>query len=251
MNGKINELALFAGIGGGLIGTHHFLKWKCVCAVERIPYRQESLLRRQRDGLLPLFPIWNDVRTFDGKPWRGIVDVVTAGFPCQPFSISGKQEGEKDERNMWPETIRIIREVGPDFAFLENVPGLLSFDYFGTILGDLAEAGYDAVWTTISSKNLGAPHKRNRLWILAHTHEISSYSFEYEKGEFNKRHRNWTSDELRGVVCFDGIKRGVPSEFIRMANGVPNWLDRLEGCGDAQVPQVVAQAFMMLLDKIT
>lgn len=248
---SINELALFAGIGGGLIGTHHLLGWKCVCAVERIPYRQESLLRRQQDGLLPLFPIWDDVRTFDGNPWRGIVDVVTAGFPCQPFTTSGLQKGESDERNMWPETIRIIREVGPAFALLENVPGLLSFDYFGTILGDLAEAGYDAKWTTLSVAPFkDAPQIRERLWILAYHSEIGTYSFGNEKGNTFGLFQTWQTKNFCDVHCIDGTIRKIPSEFLRMDDGLPNWVDRVAACGDAQVPQVAATAFIILLNTI-
>lgn len=161
----MNELSLFTGIGGGLLGGF-LLGWRTVCAVEKEPYCREVLFRRQRDGLLPMFPIWDDVRTFDGKPWRGTVDVVTAGFPCQPFSVAGRRRGEQDERNLWPDTIRIIREVRPRFALLENVPGLLATRYFGRILGDISESGYDAEWDVISAADVGAPHLRKRLWIL-------------------------------------------------------------------------------------
>jgi len=163
----MNELALFAGAGGGILGGR-LLGWRTVCAVEKEPYCREVLLRRQRDGVLPLFPIWDDVRTFDGKPWRGLVDVVSAGFPCQPFSCAGRRRGADDDRNLWPETCRVLREVGPCFALLENVPGLLATDYFGGILGDLAEAGFDACWDVVSAAECGAPHLRKRLWVVAH-----------------------------------------------------------------------------------
>ena len=163
----MNELALFAGVGGGLLGSH-LLGFTPICAVEIEPYCREVLLRRQRDGVLPMFPIWDDIRTFDGTQWRGVVDIVTAGFPCQPFSVAGKQRREGDERNMWPDTIRVIREVRPRFALLENVPGLVRCDYFGQILADLAAAGFDAEWDVISAGELGAPHRRERLWIVCH-----------------------------------------------------------------------------------
>lgn len=91
----MNELALFTGTGGGLLGSR-LLGWTPVCAVEKESYCREVLLRRQRDGLLDLFPIWDDIRTFDGSPWRGAVDIVTAGFPCQPFSAAGTRRGELD-----------------------------------------------------------------------------------------------------------------------------------------------------------
>jgi DNA (cytosine-5)-methyltransferase 1 len=145
------------------------LGWRTVCAVELNPYRQAVLLARQADGFLDPFPIWDDVRTFDGRPWRGIVDVVTAGFPCQPFSVAGQRRGSDDERNGWPDTIRILREVGPRFALLENVPGLLTHEYGRTVFGDLAEAGFDASWCVLGADDAGAPHRRKRLWILAHS----------------------------------------------------------------------------------
>lgn len=160
------ELALFAGIGGGILGGK-LLGWRTVAAVETNPYCREVLLRRQRDGVLPLFPVWDDVRTFDGRPFRGVVDIVTAGFPCQPYSTAGRRRGEGDERNLWPDTVRVIREAGPEYALLENVPGLLAFDYFGEVLGSLADCGYDAEWDVVSAGSVGAPHLRRRLWILA------------------------------------------------------------------------------------
>ncbi|MGO9613407.1 MAG: DNA cytosine methyltransferase [Dissulfurispiraceae bacterium] len=163
----MNELHLFAGAGGGILGGI-LLGHTTVCAVEIEPYCRKVLLQRQRDGILPKFPIWDDVRTFDGKPWRGLVDIVCAGFPCQPFSVAGKRRGESDERNMWPETIRLIREIRPQYAFLENVPGLLAHKYIQRIFGDLAEARYDAKWCVLGADDCGASHRRKRLWILAY-----------------------------------------------------------------------------------
>jgi DNA (cytosine-5)-methyltransferase 1 len=140
------ELALFAGAGGGLLATKHLLGWHTVCYVEINEYRIEVIKARIRDGLLDDAPIWSDIRTFDGPPWRGCVDIITAGFPCQPFSVAGKQRANDDSRNLWSDTIRIIREVKPQWCLLENVPGLLSgsHGYYGQILRDLAESGYDA-----------------------------------------------------------------------------------------------------------
>ena len=164
----MNELALFAGVGGGLLGTH-LLGWKPVAAVEKEPFCREVLLQRQRDGLLPLFPIWDDANTFDGRQWRGVVDIVSAGFPCQPFSVAGSQSAGDDDRNGWPSTLRIIGEVEPRYVLLENVTGLLapSHGYFGHILGGLASLGYDVAWDCFPATAVGAPHRRDRLWILA------------------------------------------------------------------------------------
>ena len=167
----MNELALFAGAGGGLLASQHLLGFATVCYVELDAYCVAVLQARISDGYLDDAPVWDDVKTFDGLLWRGSVDLVTAGFPCQPWSVAGKQRGEEDDRNLWPDTIRIIREVKPRYCYLENVTGLLagSHGYFGAILGDLADSGYDARWTVLSAAEVGAPHLRKRLWVLAYS----------------------------------------------------------------------------------
>lgn len=162
------EISLFSGAGGGLLGTTHLLGWRTVCYVEWDKYAVEVLKARIRDGYLHDAPIWDDAFTFDGRPWAGLVDVVTAGFPCQPFSVAGKGLAEHDPRNGWPAVIRILREVRPRYALLENVAGLLSKPYIRRILGDLAEAGFDIEHDCITAAEVGANHKRERLWFIAH-----------------------------------------------------------------------------------
>lgn len=163
----IKELSLFSGAGGGLLGTAHLLGWETVCYVEWDDYCTQVLNARIDDGYLHDAPIWDDVRSFDGRPWRGHVDVITAGFPCQPFSVAGAMGAGIDQRNGWPDTRRIIRDVRPRWVYLENVPGLLagSHGYFGTVLRELAALGYDARWGVLSASAVGAPHRRDRVWI--------------------------------------------------------------------------------------
>jgi len=161
----LNELALFAGAGGGILGGH-LLGWRTVCAVEWEAYPASVLCARQNDGFLPPFPIWDDVQTFDGKPWRGIVDVVSGGFPCQDISAGGKGEGIDGERSgMWREMARVIHEVRPRFVFVENSPMLTSRG-LGTVLGDLATMGFDAKWGVLGAADVGANHQRDRIWIV-------------------------------------------------------------------------------------
>lgn len=161
----MNELALFAGAGGGILGGH-LLGWRTVCAVEWEPYPASVLAARQNDGLLPAFPIWDDVCTFDGRPWRGIVDVVSGGFPCQDISAAGKGAGIDGERSgMWREMARIVGEVRPRFVFVENSP-LLVGRGLAVVLGDLAEMGFDARWGVLGASDVGAPHRRERIWIV-------------------------------------------------------------------------------------
>ena len=173
----MRELSLFSGAGGGLLGTK-LLGWRSVGYVEWDGYCQAVLEARICDGVLDFAPIFGDIRAFLRDGWadryRGLVDVVTAGFPCQPFSVAGKRKACGDERNLWPETAEVLQRVQPAFALLENVPGLLSArsadgrHYFGTVLGDLAALGFHAEWGVLGAADVGAPHLRKRLWILAH-----------------------------------------------------------------------------------
>lgn len=163
----MRELHLFAGAGGGILAGQ-LLGHRCVCAVEREPYAQAVLVARQNDGTFPPFPIWDDVRTFDGRPWRGIVDVVAGGFPCQDISVAGDGQGIEGERSgLWTEMVRIVREVRPRIVFVENSPMLTSRG-LGRVLGDLAAMGFDAEWGVVSAADVGAPHLRERIWIVAH-----------------------------------------------------------------------------------
>jgi DNA (cytosine-5)-methyltransferase 1 len=164
----LRELHLFAGAGGGILGGL-LLGHVPVCAVELEEYPRKVLLQRQRDGILPWFPIWDDIRTFDGKPWKGRADIVAGGFPCQDISTAGKGAGITGERSgLWKEMARVVCEVEPGFVWVENSPALTGRG-LGIVLRDLAEMGFDAVWGVLGADDTGAPHKRKRIWILAHS----------------------------------------------------------------------------------
>lgn len=163
---SLNELALFAGAGGGILGGH-LLGWRTVCAVEWEPYPASVLCARQNDGVLPPFPIWDDICSFDGKPWRGIVDVISGGFPCQDISISGKGDGLEGQRSsMWYEMARVVSEVRPRYVFVENSP-ILTLRGGVRVIADLTAMGYDTRWTVMGAADVGAPHQRDRIWIFA------------------------------------------------------------------------------------
>ena len=268
----LNELALFAGAGGGLLGTH-LLGWRPVCAVEIEPYCREILMRRQRDGVLPLFPIWDDIRTFDGRPFRGVVDIVTAGFPCQPFSVAGAQRRESDDRNFWPDTARVLREVRPKFALLENVPGLLACDYFGEILSDLDAAGFDARWDVVSAAEVGAPHLRKRLWILANargkklrgesrrrsgssrsgTPESRDDGEDGDVANADSEGRELDEEHARHDAARGNVRRGcweAEPEVGRVVDELADRVDRLRALGNGQVPAVVVEAWRRLNETL-
>lgn len=171
----LRELALFAGAGGGILGGK-LLGWRTVCAVERDAYARDVLVARQNDGCLAPFPIWDDVCTFDGRPWRGRVDVVSGGFPCQDISVAGKGVGITGERSgLWGEMRRIIGEVRPQFVFVENSPAL-TLRGAGRVTGDLAALGYLGSNGVLGAVHAGAPHKRERIWFVAHAESLGSGS---------------------------------------------------------------------------
>ena len=174
-------LDLFSGYGGFTLGLRLAgLDTTTVAYVEWDKYCQQVIQQRQRDGLLDDAPIWDDIKSFDGRPWRGCVDIISGGFPCQPHSVAGKRAGADDDRNLWPDTLRLISEVRPSHIILENVPGILVSDggrppYGGTVVGELSEIGYDAEWMLVSAAEAGAPHLRKRWWLVAHALDNGSH----------------------------------------------------------------------------
>jgi DNA (cytosine-5)-methyltransferase 1 len=259
----LRELALFAGAGGGILGGH-LLGWRCVCAVEWEPYPAGVLIARQNEGILPPFPIWDDVRTFDGRPWRGIVDVVSGGFPCQDISAAGKGAGITGERSgMWKEMARIIGEVRPRYVLVENSPVLTSRG-LGVVLGDLAALGYDAEWGVFNALDAGALHQRERIWILAHSNEdddAKQFGRRRSGCSFNGRYPSrgeWVLTRVsRGSWVGPHIEAPGMAEWAknepdldRMVNGIPAQVDRNNAIGNAQVPAVVRLAWNTLHERI-
>lgn len=239
---SLNELALFAGAGGGILGGK-LLGWNPICAVEYAAYPRQKLLERQRDGLLPRFPIWDDVRTFDGNPWRGSVDIITGGFPCQDISAANQNGGGVDEgerSGLWKEMSRIICEVRPRYVLVENSP-MLANRGLGTVLGNLAAMGYDARWGVLGACNAGLLHKRERMWIAANA---------ADKSIPKKTKREWEIciQERAKLWCqprSTGWWRAMPP-IPRMADGLASGVDSNRAIGNGQVPAVVGLAWKIL-----
>jgi DNA (cytosine-5)-methyltransferase 1 len=243
----MRELSLFTGAGGGLLGTR-LLGWRPVGYVEWADYCQRVLRARIDDGHLEEAPIYGDLRAFNGEgyaaAYRGMVDVITAGFPCQPFSLSGRKLAGDDERNMWPATAECIRIVRPRFALLENVPGLVSCGYIGTVLGDLAAMGYDARWGVFGADSVGAPHRRERLWIVANANGERLQG----QGPLGQR-INSAPDCYREASGLVNAFRGRALPYVcRVHDGVADGLDRLKAIGNGQVPAMAALAWLTLLE---
>ena len=252
----MNELALFAGAGGGILAGH-LLGWRTVAAVEIEDYPRRVLLQRQADGFLPRFPIWDDICTFDGKPWRGKIDVVSGGFPCQDLSAAGKGKGLDGERSgLWREMARVICEVQPRYAFIENSP-MLTVRGLDRVLCDLAQMGFDARWGVVGAADVGAVHQRDRIWIvaelpppkMAHTNsnrlegDRQIGNTKTSRKQFRGR---WTKSSPISLLTPDEHENAC--KCVRDADAVAYRVDRLKAIGNGQVPAVAATAWRVLND---
>ncbi len=238
----MRELHLFAGAGGGILGGV-LLGHTTVCAVEIEPYCRKVLLQRQRDGILPKFPIWDDVRTFDGKPWRGLVDVVCSGFPCQRHSDIGKIHGSKGF-NGWPDTIRIVREIMPGIVWLENVTAILS-GFWGGIAADLSELGYDCRWGVFSACSVGAPHSRERLFCMAHSRSFGLETTQFGLEKCEKRRKPFMPSTADRSTWSSRLP--LPS-ICSISDGLAGYMGEVKSAGNGQVPAVVRLAWETLMD---
>ena len=216
--------SLFSGIGGfdlGLERAGHEIVWQ----VENDAYCRKVLAKHWPD-----VPCYEDVHDCGAHNLEE-VDVCIGGFPCQPVSLAGKQRGQDDERWLWPQYARVLRELRPKHCIVENVPGLLVRG-MGDVLGDLAELGYDAEWGCVSAASVGAPHLRKRIFIVAHTDEGRC-----------ERPRASDTRQANAYTQHGHIPGGcgwweVEPSLDRVADGVPARVDRLRALGNAVVPQV-------------
>jgi DNA (cytosine-5)-methyltransferase 1 len=248
----VNELALFAGAGGGILGGR-LLGWRTVCAVERNPDAARILLERQNDGSLEPFPVWDDVCTFDGRPWRGLVDVVSGGFPCQDISNSGHKVGIEGERSgLWREMARIVGEVRPGYVFVENVAALLGRG-LGAVLADLAGLGFHARWGVLGTADVAGAQPRERVWIVAHAEGFGRRSVLEEFRVLQAASARGSGSACPGGVEYaadtDGVLRPTEPGLVRVADGVADRVDRIRLAGNGQDPRVAAEAWTRLTSE--
>lgn len=191
----MNGLALFAGVAGLDLGVRLTIpSARTVCYVEGEAYAASVLVSQMEKGGLHEAPIWSNVVTFDGKPWRGKVDFITGGFPCQPWSKAGKLKKTEDERWLWFDIERIICEVRPQYLFLENVPGIIDGG-ISHILKSLAERGFNAEWGCLRASEVGANHQRDRAFIFAYCAERGcTLSHDFSDGLLTR----WFNDKKSG-----------------------------------------------------
>jgi DNA (cytosine-5)-methyltransferase 1 len=219
--------SLFSGIGGIDLGLER-AGMTCIWQSEIEPYACQVLAKHW-----PNIPNLGDIRDID---WTTVerADVVAGGYPCQPFSVAGRREGEDDPRHLWPLFAECLRVLRPRYALLENVAGHLSLG-FGQVLADLAALGYDTRWDCIPAAAVGAPHFRDRVFVVAHSgrKRLEKLWISPSGGKLGQPPRK--TDETR----FSQIGRWTPEPNVgRVAHGIPRRMDRLRALGNAVVPQV-------------
>jgi DNA (cytosine-5)-methyltransferase 1 len=255
--------------------------WRTMGYVEINDYCCRVLRKRMEEGVIYEAPIFSDITAFVdlgySRRYRDMVDVITAGFPCKPFSLirarargegRGGEDvtGEKDREdredrdevgdqksNLWPITLRCIRDVEPRYVFLENVRGLATSGYLGRVLWDLTSVGYDCRWRTISAEDVGAPHRRDRIWIVGERRsgrerqeervgEVVSHATMGGRGRREDPVGEEGSFRIKSNLWWE-----VEPQMGRVVDGFPGRVERIRGLGNAQVPIVAAAAWRSLI----
>ena len=243
--------SLFAGIGGFDLGFEMAggfeIVWQCEI---------DDWCRRVLKKHWPNVRQHDDIKTFPTEKHDWSCDIICGGFPCQDLSYAGRGAGlEGGRSNLWFEMLRVVRVVRPQFVAVENVPALLGRG-MGTVVSGLAEIGYVVEWDCVSASAVGAPHRRNRIWIVAHADEPNSCNPGTMADTVEPGLEGFAGDGIRGSepgrepagqdrsTAQAGVPAGsdwwaVEPDVGRVANGIPRRVDRLRGLGNAVVPQVV------------
>lgn len=244
--------SLFSGIGGFDLAAQ-WVGWNNVFQCEKDEWCNKVLAKN-----FPTTKRYADIKLFNAKKYNGTIDVISGGFPCQPFSTAGLQKNEADERFLWDEMHRVINEVRPKWVVCENVTGLLSIDDSKTIqriYNDLEGEGYRIEMFAIPAFGVGALHKRERVWIVANSNSGRLLKQNTVCEQQGRADVLWTS-KIGQTVCWEeleaignnteqrGIKEPISESFLcGRNNGIPNRMDRIKGLGNAIVPQVAYEIF--------
>jgi DNA (cytosine-5)-methyltransferase 1 len=214
----MNHLDLFSGIGGFSLGLEKAgFTTKAFCEMD--PFCKLVLNKHWKD-----IPIYDNIKTLNGTQIEkdiGAIDIITGGFPCQPYSVAGKQKGTNDDRYLWPEMFRVIREVQPTFVIAENVKGLVNIQdgmVFETVCSDLESEGFEVQTFIIPAAGIGAPHKRERVWIVAysdsnrHSNKIRGSSTKEERiSQEHRQDHNTTRKSSGASSVWETNNQHVPN----------------------------------------
>lgn len=246
----MNHVDLCSGIGGFALAA----RWSGFETIQfcEIDKFCQSVLKKH----WPNIPIHDDLKTFQ---YDGKIDLLTAGFPCQPFSTAGKRKGDKDDRYLWPDVLRVIKQSKPEWILLENVPGIIN--WLDPILEDLENQGYTWWAYLVAASSIGAPHKRERLWIVAHSNSQRcdergdhwkkrsiQANWEQYMEEIQSKWPQFISQSWKIMQANEWLSANAG--FSRIHDGLPNRVDRIKGVGNAVCPQI-PYIFMLLIKYVS
>jgi len=236
----------YAGIERGLdlAGINH--RVIAYCEIES--YAIANLVSKMESGQLDPAPIYTDLKTFPGHLFRDCVDIITGGYPCQPFSAAGKRLGEKDPRHLWPYIREHIHTIQPARVFLENVEGHISMG-LSSVISDLEEDSYGATWGIFSAREVGAPHQRKRVYILADTSNEGLQGSSAARNFICEEQKS--NDQLFTRCNTTQVGSWPPEPRVgRVVDGCADRVDRLRLLGNGVVPQTAAKAWQVLSSRL-
>jgi DNA (cytosine-5)-methyltransferase 1 len=251
---KLKVLDLFSGIGGFSLGLERTGGFETIAFCEIDPFCRRVLAKHWPD-----VPCFKDVTTLRGES-VGPVDVICGGFPCQDISLAGSQAGMGDgtRSGLWSEVARLTRELRPRLVIVENVANLLRGPadrpggWFGRILGDLAECGYDAEWENIPAVALGAPHRRERIWLVAYPHEDADHDRRLPADGLTDEENIWQRDRRLSELGASPRLCGSDT-YARIRGvvyGISDWAHRCGALGNAVVPQIPEMIGHAILESL-
>lgn len=244
----MRHASLFSGIGGFDLAAQ-WMGWENVFQVEKDAFCQKVLSKN-----FPDTQRYGDIKEFDGTKYRGAVDIITGGFPCQPYSSAGKRKGKDDDRHLWPEMLRVIGEVQPTYIVGENVDGIINWSkglVFEEVQKSLEDQGFEVQSYLLPACGVQGSHRRYRVWFVAHSTKEPFQEYEVYKKSWPISRESGVSSARTACDIWTPSRSTNFAELAGELHGVPNRVDRVGALGNAIVPQVAFQIFKAIEQTIT
>jgi DNA (cytosine-5)-methyltransferase 1 len=221
------------------------LRTVALCEIEA--FAIANLVAKMEAGLMDAAPVWTDLKTLPWESFRDRVDILTGGYPCQPFSAAGKRLGTEDERHLWPHIAKGIAILKPRVCLFENVEGHITLG-LSTVISDLEEMGYKVSWGIFSAAECGAPHQRKRVFIMAHdqSERVQRLWAAWKQKSSAHEQSQLPVRSGPGTDWSDGTTEPI---LLRMDDGGSDWVDRMRLLGNGVTPACAALAFTTLLNE--
>lgn len=245
---EITHISLCTGYGGIDLGLKRVCpSLRTIAYAEIEAFACEVLLARMEGGQLDAAPIWSDLKSFPWAEFSGKVDLLTGGYPCQPFSAAGKRLGTEDERHLWPHIAKGIAILKPRVCLFENVEGHITLG-LSTVISDLEEMGYKVSWGIFSASECGAVQRRKRVWVMAHdqSERVQRLWATWKQEPSAHEQQKLPVRSSPGADWANGTTEPI---LLRMDDGGPDWVDRMRLLGNGVVPACAALAFTTLLNE--